>query len=206
MSTIPNLTIITLNEPEVPDFAATRNKAEKHVQTDWILHLDTDEQLTPELKNEIMKAIKNSQYVAYKIPRLDIFLGQKLKYGENGHNRFVRLIRRGIGHWERPVHEVWVGDGRVGELNSPIIHKLPDISTFLTKINRYSTQEAAFRKQNNKNSSLWQIAIYPFAKFIKNYLFYQGIRDGIPGLIMAGLMSFHSYLTWSKLYLLWHKK
>ena len=217
-----SLTIITLNTPGITDFAAARNgelaKAKTPARSasstadaggDWVLFLDADETLSPELEAEIASILnlEPSIYSAYSIPRLDTFLGRELRHGEPGHTRLVRLARKDFGHWVRPVHEVWQGHGRVGQLQNPLLHRShPTISAFLDKINRYSTLEAEYRHSQGIKSSLFKIALYPIAKFKWNYLFKLGFLDGVPGTIMAIMMSFHSYLTWTKLYLLWHKK
>lgn len=202
-----NLTIITLKQPELTNFAVARNKALENVTTDWVLFIDSDEQLTPQLKDEIESAItsSNSPFRAYRLPRADVFLGRTLRHGENSHNRFVRLARRDWGRWERPVHEVWRGEGRIGDLQSPLIHSLGSVGDMITKINRYSSLESQFRHSEGRRSSLLHIALYPPAKFAQNYFFRLGFLDGVPGMIMAVLMSFHSFLTWSKLYLLQQK-
>ncbi len=217
-----SLTIITLNTPGITDFSAARNgelaKAKTPARSasstadaggDWVLFLDADETLSPELEAEIASILnlEPSIYSAYSIPRLDTFLGRELRHGEPGHTRLVRLARKDFGHWVRPVHEVWQGHGRVGQLQNPLLHRShPTISAFLDKINRYSTLEAEYRHSLGIRSSLFKIALYPIAKFKWNYLFKLGFLDGVPGTIMAIMMSFHSYLTWTKLYLLWHKK
>jgi len=204
-----NLTIITLNTPGITDFAAARNAELAKAKTDWVLFLDADETLTPELETEIASILnlESSIYSAYSIPRLDTFLGRELRHGEPGHTRLVRLARKDFGHWVRPVHEVWQGHGRVGQLQNPLLHRShPTITAFLDKINRYSSLEAEYRHSQGIKSSLFKIALYPIAKFKWNYLFKLGFLDGVPGTITAIMMSFHSYLTWTKLYLLWHKK
>lgn len=204
-----NLTIITLNQPDITDFAEARNAELAKVKTDWVLFVDSDEKITPALKDEIIGICnqKPNPYGAYLIPRLDTFQGLTLHHGETGHAKFIRFARRDWGKWERPVHETWVGDGRVGELKNPLLHT-PHTSlfSFLEKINRYSTLEAQYRYDQGVKSSLFKILVYPLAKFKLNYLFRLGFLDGVPGAIMAIMMSFHSYLTWTKLYLLWHKK
>jgi glycosyltransferase involved in cell wall biosynthesis len=201
-----NLTIITLSEPGITDYSAGRNRALSQVKTDWVLFLDDDESLSPELEMEIERAIHNSRHSAYRLHRLDTFLGRALRHGENGRNTFVRLARADWGRWERPVHEVWVGEGEIGELKHPLIHRLPSVSGLLDKINHYSTLEAEYRYREGVKSSLLHIALYSPAKFIRNYIFRLGFVDGTPGLIMAVLMSFHSYLTWTKLYILCRQK
>lgn len=202
-----NLTIITLNQSNITDFSAARNKELAKTKTSWVLFLDSDEKLTPELEKEIATAIQASQFNAYYIHRLDTFLGRQLLHGETGHAQFIRLARRDFGKWVRPVHEVWVGEGRVGELKNPLLHNPhSSIASFLGKINVYSTLDAQYRYEQGIKSSLWKIAFYPIIKFKWNYLFKLGFLDRTPGIIMAMMMSFHSYLTWTKLYLLWHKK
>lgn len=205
-----NLTIITLNKPGITDFAAARNTELAKAKTDWVLFVDSDEKITPALKAEILSITSNpspSLYSAYYIPRLDTFLGRELHHGETGHAKFIRLARRDFGKWERPVHEIWVGSRKVGELKNPLLHyPHPTISSFLEKINRYSTLEAEYRYKAGKKSNLFKIWFYPLAKFKYNYLFRLGFLDGVPGIIMAIMMSFHSYLTWTKLYLLQHPR
>lgn len=202
-----NLTIITIKKDNITDFAAVRNEELSKAKTEWILFVDADESITPDLKEEILKAISNQEYDAYYLKRLDTFMGRELRHGETGNAKFIRLAKRSFGKWERPVHEVWQGKGKVGTLTNPILHKPhTSISSFLDKINLYSKLEAKYRFENGIKSSLFKIAIYPLAKFKYNYIFRLGFLDGMPGTIMAIMMSFHSYLTWTKLYLLWHKK
>lgn len=179
-------------------------------KTTWVLFVDSDEKISQNLKKEILEVIQSSEYDAYYVPRLDIFMGRELRHGETGHARFVRLAKKDFGRWIRPVHETWIPSSKnkeIGTLQHPLIHEShPTISSFLEKINNYSTIDADYRFKQGVKSSLWQIWVYPMAKFIYNYFFKLGILDGTPGTIMAIMMSFHSYLTWTKLYLLWHKK
>jgi hypothetical protein len=202
-----NLTAITLSNPNILDFAEARNKELIKVTTPWVLFVDSDETVTPQLQAEIESVVRSDQYDAYYLKRVDTFFGRELKHGETRNAKFIRLAKKSFGKWVRPVHETWVGEGRVGTLKNPLIHHSHhDITSFLDKINRYSTLDAQYRYESGVKSSLWKIAVYPIVKFKLNYLGRAGYLDGVPGLIMAMMMSFHSYLTWTKLYLLWHKK
>jgi glycosyltransferase involved in cell wall biosynthesis len=213
------LSIIVLDQKDITDFAAARNEELAKAKTParnashsdagggWVLFVDSDEKITPELKDEVLKAIESKNYDAYYIPRLDTFMGRELRHGETGSAKFIRLARKDYGKWERPVHEMWVGKGKVGTLTSPLLHEShKTISSFLDKINLYSTIDAEYRYKQGIKSSLWKIWLYPFAKFKFNYFLKLGFLDGTPGAIMAIMMSFHSYLTWTKLYLLWQNK
>ena len=203
--TTPSLTIITLNTPEIHDYAKARNEALAKAKTEWVLFVDSDEVITQALENEINDTLRHSfnNYDAYYLSRQVTFFNRILKYGETGNAKFIRLAKKSFGRWVHPVHEVWVGRGRVGELKNPLLHNAhPTVSSFLRKVNRYSTLEAHYRKSQGRSSSLLKIATYPLAKFQLNYIFKLGFLDGVPGLIMAIMMSLHSYLTWTKLYLL----
>lgn len=202
--------IITINQPEIVDFSKVRNHYLKKSQKDWILFLDKDEELTPELKNEISEAISHDNADAFYIPRLDIFLNKELHFGETGNAKFIRLAKADFGEWSRPVHEVWMPyskDKVISTLKNPLIHNPhPDIASFLNKINRYTELESRYRYAEGRKSSIIRILINPLSKFILNFIIKQGFRDGMPGLIMCMMMSYHSFLTWTKLYILCRKK
>lgn len=203
-----NLTILTLNSPDLTDFAAARNQLLKTVKTDWALFLDSDETVSPALSSEIARILNlaSSPYNAFSLPRQDTFLGRTLRHGETASVRPVRLVRVGTGRFVRPVHEVWETTKPIGALHNPLLHAPhPTISSFLAKINKYSTLEASYRYGEGRHSSLFHIAVFPFAKFLQNYFLRQGFLDGTPGFIMAVMMGFHSYLTWTKLFLLQQK-
>lgn len=105
------------------------------------------------------------------------------------------------GIWKGKVHEEWNIEGSIGQLEQPIEHyPHPTISEFIHDINQYSTFVAQERF-NSETVSWWQILVYPGGKFIQNYIIRQGFRDGVPGTIMALLMSLHSFLVRGKLYL-----
>ncbi|OGG03750.1 hypothetical protein A2Z33_04655 [Candidatus Gottesmanbacteria bacterium RBG_16_52_11] len=127
--------------------------------------------------------------------------GKILKYGETGRIKLVRLGRKGAGRFERPVHEVWKINGRISDLKKPILHDShPDIAQFLDRIDRYSTVSASHLLSSGHEFIWWHPAAYPAAKFFLNYFLKLGFLDGMPGLIMAMMMSFHSFLTRAKLF------
>lgn len=207
---IPNLTIITLNTPNIQDFSIERNKLLAGVRTDWVLFVDSDEIVSLDLAKEIKSQIespKSTYYSAYRIKRLDNFLGLLLKHGETGNASFIRLAKRDWGSWQGTVHEKWVGKGLVGTLKNPLLHfPHSTLASFVDKINQYSSLAAQERYDNKISSSLAQIILYPVAKFISNYLLKLGFLDGVPGLIHSLMMSWHSFQTHTKNYLLWHQK
>ncbi len=193
---IKNLTIITLKQPQITDFAKTRNQLMAKVKTDWILFVDTDETITPALKKEIRQVIKNQSY-NYQLKRQDWFLGKKLKHGETSVVRLTRLIQKGTGQWQGKVHEVFQSQLPVKILKQSLIHKRKlTLNQFIDRLNRYSS----IRASELTKFSLFQLLFYPPAKFILNYLLRLGFLDGLPGLAIAFMMSLHSLMVRIKLY------
>lgn len=187
------------------DFASQRNFGLEKAKGDWVLFVDSDEVVSPKLAEEIQSHIKDSDVVGYFVKRTDILWGRELRYGETSKVRLLRLSRKNAGVWTRPVHEVWNVQGDVDEMVHPLLHSPhPDVAQFLADIDRYSTINANFLYAQGKRSSAWQIVAYPTAKFFVNYIGRMGFLDGMPGAIVAVMMSLHSFLTRAKLYLLRH--
>lgn len=185
------------------DFAVLRNNALTKVRYEWVLFIDADETVTPELAREITQAIGSKRKNGYLIRRQDNFLGKWLKYGETGDIKLLKLGRKYAGKWRRRVHEAWEIKGEIGELKSPLLHHPhPTISEFIERINRWTTLDAEEFYNAGVRSSWGKVIAYPSGKFIRNYIFKLGFLDGTPGLLFAILMSMHSFLTRGKLFLL----
>jgi glycosyltransferase involved in cell wall biosynthesis len=188
--------------PLTNDFSKQRNFGLTKAKGDWILFIDSDEIVTPLLQKEILGQIKNNPNInGYFLKRTDFFSGRELKHGETANVKLLRLARKDTGKWVRSVHETWVITGKTDELINPLSHyPHPTITEFLSEINRYSSLNAKFFYDQGVRVNLWQIIGYPLGKFIINYILKLGFLDGIPGIIVALMMSFHSFLTRAKIY------
>lgn len=177
------------------DFSRQRNIGLEAASQDWVLFLDADERLTPDLKDEIQTIISSpSQFEAYKLKRIDFLNGKKITHGEIGTTRLVRLGKKGAGVWERPIHEVWMIEN-TGQLIHPLHHHSHyQWSASIKKIAIYAQLEAAYRLSEGEQPSLFELFVFPPVKFIQNFIFRLGFLDGWPGLYMALLMSCHSML------------
>ncbi len=191
------------------NFAKQRTIGLQHAKHSWVLFVDADEEVSQALKHEIEKvtAVANNDYDGYYIPRKDHMWGKILLHGETGNIKVLRLGKKEKGEWGGMVHETWNIKGNIGALSEQLDHfPHPSIVAFLEKINFYTDirSQELFKKGVKTNALL--IIVYPMGKFVQNYLLKSGYLDGIPGFLHAMLMSFHSFLTRSKLWLLWHKK
>lgn len=186
----------------VGDFSGQRNFGLKQAKGEWVLFIDADERVLPQLAKEIKDAIKKTNFAGFLLKRRDFLWGKELKHGETTKVKLVRLGKRRAGKWQRKVHETWKIKGRVGELKNPIFHySHQTISKFLGHVNFYSTLHAKALLDEGAKPSFLRIIINPLAKFFQNWLFRLGFLDKTAGLIVALMMSFHSFLAWSKFYL-----
>lgn len=196
------LGVKVITHPLHDDFAAQRNFALTQVKLGWLLFVDADEVVPPDLTSEIQSAIKSTTYSGYYLPRLDKMWNQILYHGDVGRVKILRLGLAGQGKWSGQVHEIWSIPGNVGSLSHPLIHTPhPSVVLFLQHINKYSSLRADELSQSGRNSSLIQIIFFPPAKFLHLWIFKLGFLDGTPGFIHAMIMAFYTFLVRGKLYL-----
>lgn len=189
----------------IHDFSSQRNYALQHVNSDWILFIDSDEYVSNALADEVQEAVKSDQYSAYEVQRVDIIFGKRLQHGETGNQFFTRLVKANSGQWVGKVHEVWKSkDMKVGTLVNVLVHKPhQQLTEFIDEINTYSSIAAQEYFSKKVKVSFISIIAYPLGKFLLNYIVKLGFLDGTSGIVMAIMMSFHSFLVRSKLWQLW---
>jgi|SRR3989344_3476727 len=190
------------------DFATQRNFALSKSSNDWVIFVDADERVSKQLRDEIQSMLYafSHPYEGFLINRQDTLWQKKLQYGEVGNKQLIRIGKKTSGQWIGRVHEAWDVSGKIGTLKQPLNHfPHQTISEFLQEINYYTDIRASLLYEKQITTNIFLIFGYPLAKFIKLYLFAQGFRDGMPGLIVAIMMSFHSYLVRSKLWMLHHE-
>jgi (heptosyl)LPS beta-1,4-glucosyltransferase len=190
------------------DFSEQRNYGLEKAMGDWILFIDADERVSSALWYEIMQHTSESidDCNGYYIKRQDTMWGKVLKHGETGKIFILRLAKKGAGKWEGKVHEEWKVKGKTQLLKKPLDHyPHPTVADFLREINFYTDLRAEELYKKKVRSTWLSIIVYPKAKFVLNFFFKRGYQDGLQGLVFAMMMSFHSFLVRSKLWLLWQK-
>lgn len=184
------------------DYAAQRNFALSKANNDWVLFIDSDEYLSNDLQREISKLNLDNNVHGYYMRRENFMWGKRLKYGEWGDIKLLRLANRRYGHFGRKVHEIWQISGRTGVLESSLIHNQGKTMTaYISDINTYANLHANELYKERKKSSFIKIICMPAFKLADNLFFKKGILDGTQGFILAVIMSFHSFLGWSQLYI-----
>ena len=183
-------------------FAQQRNFGLKKAKGEWVLFLDADERISKEFKKEILKIIDSGSNIkGFYFRRNDFFGNRWLKHGETARVRLLRLAKKDDGQWEREIHEVWMIKGRTAELKNRLLHyPHTTISDFLKTVNFYSTLHARSLKKEGVKAGLFRLIFNPVGKFFQSYILRLGFLDGMPGLITALMMSFHSFLARGKLF------
>ena len=187
------------------DYSAQRNFALEKGHSKWFLFVDADEIVSPELKQEIIDVTeeKDNNVIGYYLKRKDYIWRRRINYGETGNKILLRFARKGAGKWKRIVHEYWDVFGKKEILKNYLYHyPHPTLRIFLQDMNKYSTLHAQANYTEHKKSSIIKIIFIPKGKFIYNYIIKLGFLDGIQGLIISFMMSFHSFLSWSKLWMI----
>ena len=186
------------------DFSKQRNFGLSKTKGKWVLFIDPDEEASNQLKNEIIQVVSNpfNTKSAYFLKRKDFLFGKKLNFGEWGKIKLLRRARKDSGKWERKVHEVWKTEGEKDVLKSELFHySHKNLREFISKINYFSSLHAKANSSEDKKSNVFKIIFFPFLKFLNNWILKGGYKDGNHGFVISLIMSFHSFLSWSKLWL-----
>jgi glycosyltransferase involved in cell wall biosynthesis len=183
------------------DFASQRNAALDLASGDWVFAIDCDERATVELAAEIRSVTTRdhssetqnhtneiARYNGYRIPIQSVILGRGFGYSGTQCDLPLRLFRRDQGRWKGKVHETVAIEGPIGTLKNAIRHQtIPDMRTFLEKLNHYTTLEAKARFAAGIRPSGVELALRPVWTFLKLYLLKQGFRDGTEGFVFCAM-------------------
>ena len=190
------------------DFAEQRNFGLKKTKNEWVLFIDADERVTEALASEIkVQSLQlKGGYTGFYLSRIDNMWGKQLLHGEPGSIKLLRLAKRDAGKWKRSVHEVWDVEGGANTLRNPLLHyPHPTLSQFIKDVNKMSSIHAQENQKERKSSNLFKIVLFPTGHYFKNFILKLGFLDGMQGFVFALIMSFHSFLAWSKLLFLQNK-
>jgi len=192
-------------------FHLNKQQAIDECKGEWILQLDADEVVTPELAEEIKKVTNDHPPAgrptvddAYWAKRRKMFLGRWMKKGGQYPDPVIRLFRKGKASLPcESVHEQMEVDGKVGWLENHLLHfPTPSFSVYITKDNRYSTLSAMEMREKKLPLTLFTTMIYiivvPLKIFFSIYIWHKGFLDGFPGFVFAFYSGLHQMTAYIK--------
>jgi glycosyltransferase involved in cell wall biosynthesis len=184
-------------------FGRLRNAALARCRYDWVLSVDADERVTPELREEIVRELAAPRHAAYFVPRKSHFLGHWIRHcGWYPDYRQPQLFdRRRFGYRDQLVHEGFECQGSVGRLEGHVLqYPFRTVGQFLQKMDRYSALRAAEMARQGRGFSPVRLILSPPFTFLRMYLLRQGFRDGLPGFVLSSLYAYYTLLKYVRLW------
>ena len=184
-----------------PGFARQKNFAAEHASGAWVLSLDADERVTPELGARIREILAaDGPADGYRLPRHNILWGAWVRHGGLYPDHQLRLYRRALGRFaEDAVHESVEVRGRVETLAESLTHRsYKDLEDFVRRSNRYSTLAAEDWLRQGRPVRLRHLITKPLGRFCAMYVLRRGFLDGWRGLVLAALYADYVFLRMAK--------
>jgi glycosyltransferase involved in cell wall biosynthesis len=203
-----------VSTPDWPGFGPQKNRALALAKGSWVLSLDADERVSPELAQQIRAVVAPRdpassdagarQPVAYELSRVSSFCGQWMRHGDWYPDHVTRLFRRDAGRFSDDlVHERVLINGPVGRLAGELLHDtMPTLDDAIDKMNRYSSGRALDRVRAGKRGGLAAALGHGLWAFLRCYLFKRGLLDGRLGLVLALYVAEGTYYRYLKMGLL----
>jgi glycosyltransferase involved in cell wall biosynthesis len=169
---------------------------------DWVLNLDADEAVSPELADKIRADFNNlDPETGYLIPRRSYYLGRWIDYGGWYPDYQKRLFHRRHSHWDgAPIHEKVISPKEQKWKDDLYHYVFDNISEQVSTNNRYSTLQAEKHHREGKKFSILKLIVKPWTKFIETYFFKRGFMDGLPGFIISVGAAYSVFIRWAKLW------
>ncbi len=184
-------------------YGPQKNFAVGEARHDWVLCVDADERVTPELAAAIRSLFAGGAppAAAYAVARRNRFLGRWLAHGEGYPDWNVRLFDRRRARWsDDDVHERVVADGPVARLSGDLLHASAEsLDAYVAKQNRYTSLQARAMHARGERAGALRVAVSPAARFLRFYVVKLGFLDGVAGFAHIAIGAFASFLKYAKL-------
>jgi len=184
------------------NYADQRNYALSLVQTEWVLFVDADERVPPELAAEVREAAEEEGFSGWWIPRKNYICGRWIRHGGWYPDYQLRLLRpdraRYDPAWE--VHEIVVIEGETGHLRNHLIHyNYRTWGEFIARQKAYLPLEVRTLRRRGMRAKVWSPLSMPVREFWRRYIRLEGYKDGLYGLILASILAFYTMLAYGAL-------
>jgi len=180
-----------------------KNFAAGLAKNDWILSLDADERVTPELANEIRGLLAaDPARAGYRVPRVTHHFGRWIRTTDFYPDFQTRVYDRRRARWRgKYVHESVDVDGGAGQLHGELQHySYRNLSDHLARIDQYTTLAAQQMREGGRRANAIDLFVHPPAAFLRNYILRRGILDGTAGLALSIVNSYAVFLKFAKLW------
>jgi len=184
-------------------FGKTKNAALDRSTGEWVLSIDADERITPELAEEIRRTIRDAgDRIGFWIPRRAWFLGRWIRHCGWYPGHVLRLFRRDAGRFqEKRVHEGVEVNGPTAALKNDLLHYTDrDLEHYFQTFHRYTSLAARDLFQAGRRAGVSDLVLRPLATFVKMYLLRAGFLDGLQGLLLCGLSAGYVFTKYAKLW------
>jgi glycosyltransferase involved in cell wall biosynthesis len=193
-------------EHEYVNSATQKNWTIPQAAHDWVMILDADEQVSPELAGEIREILERGPSKdGYVIKRLNHFHGQPIRHGGWGRDKVLRLFNKEKGSYQdKHVHAEVEVRGDIGELRHLIHHDtFRGFDDYMRKVERYAGWGAEDLRRKGRRARSVDLMFRPLARFIKRYVIQRGFLDGAAGLMISGIDMYAVFLKYARL---WEKE
>lgn len=181
------------------DFASQKNFGIGKAESEWVLLVDADERVTPELTEEILGVLKNPKADGFFVKRSNRIFGRWMKHGDSGGDRQLRLARRDKAVFKGQVHERIYFEGKQPCLKNPLLHhSTPTVRDYMKKLNQYTSLEAAMLVEKKETFDASKIKSRPLFLFIYLHFFKQGFLDGMEGFLFSVLSAYYEFVRQAK--------
>jgi len=186
--------------------ASQKNWAIPQAAHDWILLVDADERVTPELKNEIVLLLQNppQDIAAFWIGRNNHFMGEKVNYSGWRNDSVIRLFKRDLCvYQDKYVHAEILVNGKIGRLKNKFYHNTYiTFDKYIEKMNRYATWQSKDYDKKTGKLTPYHFIVKPIWGIFKHYILQRGFRDGVVGLAIGYIQGYVIFMRYIKLWLL----
>lgn len=183
-------------------FGLTKQACVDQTSCDWVLSVDADEELSPELRDELTTMTEPQGINGFAIPRKTYYLGRLIRFSGWGHDAPLRLFRKSAGGFTPDiVHERITVSGKTGKLKECMYHySYPDLSSHLKKIDHYTRLGAEKLVSRDRSSGPVTAIFRGIYKFLHMYILKLGFLDGKEGLVLAAVSGFGVSMKYFKLW------
>ena len=177
--------------------------AKEQASCDWLLNIDADERVSPELQLKIKSILeKGSPVDGYFIPRRVWYLGRWIDHSGWYPDYTLRFFKKEKGRWAgTDPHDKVVVDGATSRLSEDIHHyTYKNVTDHINTMNRFTTVAAGEYEKKGKGTGFFNLVLRPPFTFFKKYILKQGFRDGLPGFVIAFSSAYYVFLKYVKLW------